>query len=89
MQSISAFLDITKFTYFLWKNADVSRTQGVCHVIHIFFGSSLGKVKLSQASSLQDMCDRSYGGGGGSFCMIAGIKVHTRITKLNHKTLKP
>ena len=26
------------------KNADVSRTQGVCHVIYIFLGSSLGKV---------------------------------------------
>ena len=25
-------------------NAHISRTQGVCHVIHIFFGSSLGKV---------------------------------------------
>ena len=28
------------------KNDDVSRIQGVCHVIHIFLGSSLGKVKL-------------------------------------------
>ena len=28
----------------LMKNADVSRTQGVCHVIDIFFDSSLGKV---------------------------------------------
>ena len=44
MQSISVFLDITKFADLRWKNADVSRTQGVCHVIHIFFGSSLGKV---------------------------------------------
>ena len=44
MQSISVFLDITEFADFLWKNADVSRTQGVCHVIHIFFGSSLGRV---------------------------------------------
>ena len=26
------------------KNADISRTQGVCHVIHIFFGYFLGKV---------------------------------------------
>ena len=43
MQSISVFLDITKFADFWWKNADVSRSQ-VCHVIHIFFGSSLGKV---------------------------------------------
>ena len=44
MQSISVFYDITKFADFLRKNADVSRTQGVCHVIHIFFGFSLGKV---------------------------------------------
>ena len=26
------------------KNVDVSRTQGVRHVIHLFFESSLGKV---------------------------------------------
>ena len=38
------FLDIAKLADFLWQNADVSRTQGVCHVIYIFFGSSLGKV---------------------------------------------
>ena len=44
MESISIFLDIVKFADFRWKNADVSRTQGVCHLIHIFFGSSLGKV---------------------------------------------
>ena len=44
MQSISVFLDITKFADFRSKNADVSRSQGTCHVIHIFFKSSLGKV---------------------------------------------
>ena len=44
MQSISAFLDIAKFAYFPSKDTDVSRTQRVCHVIHIFFGFSLGKV---------------------------------------------
>ena len=37
MQSISAFLDITKCADFQSKNADVSRTQGVCHVIDYFF----------------------------------------------------
>ena len=31
------------YIYFSWKNADASRTQEVCHVINIFFGSSLGK----------------------------------------------
>ena len=44
LQSIPVFLDVAKFADFWWKNADASRTQGVCHVIHIFFGSSLGKV---------------------------------------------
>ena len=44
MKSLSVFLDITKVADFQWENADVSRTQGVCHVIYIFFGSSLGKV---------------------------------------------
>ena len=44
MQSISVFLDRAKFTDFQWKNADVSRLEGVCHVIHIFFESPLGKV---------------------------------------------
>ena len=43
-QSISVFLDIAKVADFRWKNADISRTQGECHVIHIFFGSSLGYV---------------------------------------------
>ena len=42
--SISAFLDIAKFADFQYINADASRIQGLCHVIHIFFGSSLGKV---------------------------------------------
>ena len=44
MQSISVFLDIEKFVDFWWKNVDVSRFQGACHVIHVFFGSSLGKI---------------------------------------------
>ena len=44
MQSTSEFLDIAKFADFRWKNADVSKTQGMCHVILIVFGTSLGKV---------------------------------------------
>ena len=44
IQSISVFLDVAKFTDFWRKNADVSRIQGACHVIYIFFVSSLGKV---------------------------------------------
>ena len=46
------FLDIAKFADFQLKNADASRTEGVCHVIHIGFGSSLGMVKICQVSSL-------------------------------------
>ena len=41
MQSISAFLDIAKFADFWFKNADISKTQGDRHVIHISFGSPL------------------------------------------------
>ena len=52
MQSVPAFPDITKIADFRWKNPDVWRIQGVCHVIYVFFGSSLGKVKLYQVSSL-------------------------------------
>ena len=44
MQSISAFLDITKFADLRYKNADVSRNHGVCDVFIYFFGSSLGKL---------------------------------------------
>ena len=44
MQSISVFLDMAKFADFRQKKDDFSRTQGVCHVIHTIFGSSLGKV---------------------------------------------
>ena len=44
MQSIYVFLDVAKFADFRRKNADVSRTQGMCHAIYTFFGSSLGKV---------------------------------------------
>ena len=42
--SVSVFLDITKVADFWWKNADVRRNQGVCHVIYILFWSSLGKI---------------------------------------------
>ena len=43
-QSISVFLDVAKFTDFWRKNVDISRTQGMCHVIYTLFGTSLGKV---------------------------------------------
>ena len=41
---ICIFCGKAKFSEFRWKNVDVSRTQGVCQVIHIFLGSSLGDV---------------------------------------------
>ena len=44
MESISVFLDIAKLADFRLKNADVSRTQEVSHVIQIVFGSYLGMV---------------------------------------------
>ena len=44
MQSISVFLEIAEFVNLQEKSADVSRTQGVCHAIHMFFEFSLGKV---------------------------------------------
>ena len=44
MQSISVFPDVTNFADSRWKNADDSRTHGVCNVINIFFESSSGKV---------------------------------------------
>ena len=43
MQFMSLLLDITKDADFWWRNADVNRTQGVCQVLYMFFGSSLGK----------------------------------------------
>ena len=42
--AISVFFDITKVSDFRCKNADVSTTQEMCHVIYIFFGSALGKI---------------------------------------------
>ena len=44
MQYISVFHDKEKFAAFGFKNDDVSRTLGVCHLIYIFSGSSLGNV---------------------------------------------
>ena len=38
-QSIPVFPDKLKIADFRLKKADVSRAQGVCHVIYVFFGS--------------------------------------------------
>ena len=42
MQSIPVFLDTLKIAEIQKKNAVASRTQRVCHVIYVLFGSSLG-----------------------------------------------
>ena len=44
MQSIPVFPDIQKIADFQRRDTDASRTQVMCHVICIFFGSSIGKV---------------------------------------------
>ena len=44
MQSVYVFLDVRKVAGFRLTNNDVRRTQGVRHVIYIFFGSFLCKV---------------------------------------------
>ena len=44
MESIFVFLDVTKVADFRFKNAAVTRTQEVWHVIYNFYGFSLGKV---------------------------------------------
>ena len=43
LYTIFVFPDITKTADFRWKNVDVSRIQRACHVIYVFFRSSLGK----------------------------------------------
>ena len=42
MQSISVFVDITKLNDLRFKNANVSGTQEVSHVVYMFLKSSLG-----------------------------------------------
>ena len=41
MHSKSVFLNVSKVVDLRWKNPDVSRIQGVRHVIYVFVGSSL------------------------------------------------
>ena len=44
MYSLPVFFDITKAADFRQKNADVSRTEGVCDVSYMFFRFSLGRL---------------------------------------------
>ena len=63
--SLSVFSDIAKFADFQWKNTDVSTIQGVCHMAHIFFGSSLGKVWLPSFTIVRYVWQILGRGGGG------------------------
>ena len=45
MQVLSVFPDITEIVNFWWKDTDVRRIPGVCHVIYIFFDLLLGGYK--------------------------------------------
>ena len=77
MQSISVSLDIC-ISDFCRKNADVNRTQGVCHVIQICFGSSLGKVSLCQILSLLDINYRFWRGVWGLFVLTSSVSTHKK-----------
>ena len=44
MQSMLVIPDITEIAIFRSKYADISRTQGVCHMIYVLFGCLLDKV---------------------------------------------
>ena len=44
MQSLFVFLGKTKISDFLWKKADVTSPQGVCHMIYMFCRSPSVKV---------------------------------------------
>ena len=66
MQSIPVFPDVTKIADFQWKNADVSRTQGVCHVTFVFFWSPLGKYNCAKFHQCR-ACVTDFREGG-PFC---------------------
>ena len=44
MQFLSVFPGVTKIVNFWWNNTDISRCQGVRHMIYISLESPLGKV---------------------------------------------
>ena len=44
MQSTHVYLNLANFDDDQWKLADASKTQEVCHVIHITVWSFLGKL---------------------------------------------
>ena len=48
MQSIPVFHFVTKMANFWLKNADVSRTQVVCHMMFVFFGLYSGKYNCAK-----------------------------------------
>ena len=64
MQFLFVFPNIIKS-----KNADVSRTHGVCHVIYMFFWSSLDRMERCYISYLHDIWNIfwRWNGGGRRF----------------------
>ena len=48
MQFIRVFLDIAKFADFPRKIAGVSRTHGMCHMIHIFLDLFKGRYNCAK-----------------------------------------
>ena len=59
MQSMIEFLGITKVADFCWKDAHVSRTQKVCHVIYKFFGSFLNNVNCAKVHNCR-ICETGF-----------------------------
>ena len=55
MQFLSVFINITKIADFRRKIFDITRTQGLCHVIDIYFGSSLDKISLSSFITVESV----------------------------------
>ena len=90
MQSLSVFLDITKVHDFRWKNANVSRTHGVCHMIYIFL--DLLYVRCNCAKFYHSrICATDFkeaGGGGGTFWLPLSVSSLKRpmlnSTNVNH-----
>ena len=66
MQSVSVFLDMTNVADFRRKNADVSRTQEVCHVINIFLDFLWVRYNCAKFHHCR-VCVTAFREGGGPF----------------------
>ena len=76
MRSISVFLDISKSVDFQRKISDVNRAQEVFHVIHTFFGSSLGKYSSTKFHHCR-ICVKDFSEGEGE--LFASIHESTAL----------